>query len=157
MSAPPAPVPGPRFALAPLLRAAGLRAWWGLLVAALVAGFGGSGPGSVGVERGAAGAGAHSPAGIGRATRDTAAAFLAADGASFRIAVRRGEAPARPGLRDPGASDRPPLSHRALPLPAGAVRLPLPHTARPPSRRALAAARDGTLSSASNGVPPPLA
>ncbi len=152
------PIPAPATTL--LLRAARLRSWaW--LLAMVLAGAGAvhlpAGPD--GVRSGPAGAAAglapHGPrGGVSRLAERDARALLGADGASLRVALRRGATPVRDGLRGPDPSARP-LSLRALPPPAGAFRLSLPRPSARPVPRALAAARDGTLSSASNGVPPP--
>lgn len=95
------------------------------------------------------------PGGVSRLAERDARSFLAADGASLRVALRRGETPVRTGLRGPGSAGGPALPLRALPPPAVALRPSLLHPSGSPIPRALAAARDGTLSSASNGVPPP--
>lgn len=149
--------PIPASALAPLLRAARLRSWAWLLGLVL------AGAGVVHVPTGAGGppegaaAGFASKAphgGVSRLAERDARALLAPDGASLRVLLRRGDAPVRDGLRGPDPSRRP-VSLRALPPPAGGFQLSLPLSPAGPVTRALAAARDGTLSSASNGVPPP--
>jgi hypothetical protein len=151
----------PAAALAALLRAARLRPL-GWLLAVVLAGVGVArppvGPAAVpaGPVEAAARLAAGEPAGgVSRLAERDARSFLAPDGAALRVVLRRGDAPVRGGLRGPGPSGRPTLPLRALPPPAGALRLVLLDPFRSPAPRALAAARDGTLSAASNGVPPP--
>lgn len=92
--------------------------------------------------------------GVSRLAERDARGLLAADGLSLRLALRRGDGAAR-GPRGPDPSERPALPLRALPPPAGALPVLLPRPSSGPPHRALAAARDGTVSAASNGVPPP--
>jgi|GEM_PF-6852734 len=152
--------PRPVHALTPLLRSAWLRFGWHLLAVALAA------VGGVHLDRGAGpfapvspGAAVHAPAErasgtISRVAPDHARAFLAADAGPLRVALRRSDPPSRTGLREPGAVGRLPLSVRTAPVAAESRPL-LPSFPGRPAPRVLAAARDGTLSSASNGVPPP--
>jgi hypothetical protein len=161
MSTFPAPARMPAAALTTLLRAARVRSL-GWLLAVVLAGVGVARPpvGAAAVPAGrgeaVAGLAAREPAGgVSRLAERDARSFLAPDGAALRVVLRRGDAPVRggPGGSGPAGRSVPPL--RALPPPAGALRLLLLHPVRSPAGRALAAARDGTLSSASNGVPPP--
>ncbi|HEX2202003.1 MAG TPA: hypothetical protein VHG91_01840 [Longimicrobium sp.] len=72
--------------------------------------------------------------------------------------LRHGAPGARLAPRGSGAAPPGPSFVTRLPLPRFAGRrpdAPLPAVLRPAYARAAAAARDGTLSSRSNGVPPP--
>ncbi len=156
----PAPAPYSVYALTSLLRSVRVRLGWHFLVFALAA------AGAVHLERGAGplapvhpSATVHAPVErasgtISRVAPDYARAFLAADAGSLRAALRRGDPPSRTGFREPGPAGLLPLAAR--PLQASAASRPLlPTLPGRPAPRVLAAARDGTLSSASNGVPPP--
>ncbi len=144
-----------------LLRVARIRSL-GWLLAVVLAGVGVARPpvGPAAVPAGPVEAAARlavegPPGGVSRLAERDARSFLAPDGAALRVVLRRGDAPVRGGPGGSGPSGRSVLSLRALPPPVGALRLLLLHPALSPAGRALAAARDGTLSSASNGVPPP--
>jgi hypothetical protein len=157
----PRPTRMPSAAPATLLRAARIRSL-GWLLAVVLAGLGvvrpPVGPAAVPagpVEAAARLAAEGPPGGVSRLAERDARSFLAPDGAALRVVLRRGDAPVRGGPGGSGPGGRPTLPLRALPPPAGALRPVLLDPIRSPAPRALAAARDGTLSSASNGVPPP--
>lgn len=158
----PRPTRMPSAAPATLLRAARIRSL-GWLLAVVLAGVGVVWPpvGPAAVPGGPVEAAARlaaegpPPGGVSRLAERDARSFLAPDGAALRVVLRRGDAPVRGGPGGSGPAGRPTLSLRALPPPAGALRPVFLHPVHSPAPRALAAARDGTLSSASNGVPPP--